>query len=97
MHTSPVLATNAVFVDDPDMGLLRTPLSSIIPCAIRVENTSAVVVIVYKEGITGSHFVVGGIERIMIPFYESLSLPHVIQLDSSGLRQTHLDSSGLGA
>jgi len=82
---SPVLATNAVFVDDPDMGLLRTPLSSIIPCAIRVENTSAVVVIVYKEGITGSHFVVDGIEHIMIPFHVSSVIADVVRLSTVAL------------
>ena len=34
--------TNAVFVDNPNVDLLRDPLSRIIPCAMCIENMSAV-------------------------------------------------------
>jgi hypothetical protein len=43
----------------------------IISWASRVETISADVVIEYNEGITGSHFGVGGIDLMMIPLQVS--------------------------
>jgi hypothetical protein len=50
---------------------LVVPLPKIIAWARRVEKMSAEVDIVYRDGITGSHFDVGGMDLIMIPLQVS--------------------------
>ncbi len=72
-----ICAASAIF-DDADNGLVCEPLSSIIPCAVRVKNISAAEVIDYNEGITGSHFDVGGIEWIIIPLHVSSVIAGVL-------------------
>ena len=61
-------------------------LPRIIPCATRVETMSAEVVIEYNEGITGSHFVVGGIDRMMIPLQVSSDIVEVLKLSTAAFR-----------
>jgi hypothetical protein len=60
-------AARTVFEELPLVVAFEVPLPRIIPWAWSVENISAEVVIEYREGITGSHFVEGGIDLIIIP------------------------------
>ena len=52
----------------------------IIPWAKRVEMMSAEEVIAYREGITGSHFGIGGIDLITIPLQVSSFIADVLRL-----------------
>ncbi len=51
--------TRAV-LEDPEIGFPIIPLS--IPCARRVETRLVDEIIVYRDGMTGSHLAVGGME-----------------------------------
>jgi hypothetical protein len=66
--------------------LLLGSLPRIIPWANRVDTMSAEVVIVYKDGITGSHFAVGGIDLIIIPLQASSDIPEELRLSTAALR-----------
>jgi hypothetical protein len=71
VHPSVTRAANAVFWVVALVVAFPVPLPSIIPWARRVEKISAAVDIEYREGITGSHFEVGGIDRMIIPLHVS--------------------------
>ncbi len=73
VHPSVTLAAKTV-LDNSEVGLLWLPLSRIIPCASKVEIMSTEEVIIYNDGITGSHFAVGGIDRIITPLSHLSSL-----------------------
>jgi hypothetical protein len=68
LHPSFVCAASAV---GEEFVPVVVSLPRIIPWASRVEITSADVVIGYNEGITGSHFGVGGIDLMIIPLQVS--------------------------
>ena len=61
-------------------------LLRIIPWASRVETTSDEEVMAYKEGITGNHFAVGGMDRIIIPLQVSSSNCVVLRLSTAIFR-----------
>src|ERR1700678_1799674 len=63
-----VRATRTVF-NELELGFILRPM--IIPWAKRVKITSAEDDIAYNDGITGSHFAVGGIDLIIIPRHVS--------------------------
>lgn len=66
--------------------LTLVPLPRIIPWARRVEIMSAEVVIEYKEGITGSHFEVGGIDQMIVSLQVSSVIGEVLRLSTAALR-----------
>ena len=55
-------------------------LPIIIPWAKMVDIMSAEEVIAYREGITGSHFGVGGIDQIIIPLHVLSLIADVLSL-----------------
>ena len=57
----------------------------IIPWAKRVEITSAEDDIAYNDGITGSHFEVGGIDLIIIPRHASSLIHRVFGVGTVGV------------
>ena len=65
MHDSVVFAINAM-LDDPVVDLFCIPQVRTISCTISVAKMSAGF-IPYRDRRTGSHFGVGGINRMMIP------------------------------
>jgi hypothetical protein len=60
--------------------LVFASLPMIIPWAKSVEMISVEEDIVYNDGITGSHFAVGGIDQIIIPFQVSSFIADVLRL-----------------
>jgi hypothetical protein len=66
--------------------LVVAPLPRIIPWAKSVDIISAEVVIEYSEGMTGSHFVVGGIEWIITPLQVSSDITWVHKLSTAALQ-----------
>ena len=66
-HPSVVWAASAVLIEPVDVDLSLM----IIPLANSIETISAEELRVYRDGITGSHFAVGGIDQISIPFQAS--------------------------
>jgi hypothetical protein len=66
--------------------LVVAPLPRIIPWAKSVDIISAEVVIKYREGMTGSHFVVGGIEWIITPLQVSSEISWVHKLSTAALQ-----------
>jgi hypothetical protein len=60
--------------------LVFTFLPMVIPWAKSMEIISAEEDTAYNDGITGSHFAVGGIDRIIIPFQVSSFIADVLRL-----------------
>ena len=80
-----VRAANAVFEKlVPSVALIS--LARIIPCADRVDIISDEVAIVYNEGITGSHFAVGGMDQIIIPLQVSSDIVELLRLSTTAFR-----------
>ena len=81
MHPWTVLADRAVFEEliafCPDSCL------RIIPWAERVDMILAEEVMVYSDGMTGSHFVVGGIDQIIVPLQVSSFIGAVVRLSTA--------------
>ena len=88
MHPGPstVRAARAVLEELAPVVDVLVSRPRVIPCASRVETTSEEEDIAYREGITGSHLVVGGIERIIIPLQASSSICVVLRLSTAILR-----------
>jgi hypothetical protein len=80
-----VRATRAV-PEALDASLNGDPLSRTIPWLMRVEIMLEDVVIEYKEGITGSHFVVGGMDLIITPLQASSDITEELRLSSVAFR-----------
>ena len=74
----PIWTARAV-IEEFVLVVILVSLPMIIPCAKRVDTISAEDVIAYNEGITGSHFGVGGIDRIMIPLQVSSDIVDVVR------------------
>lgn len=81
VHPSVARVARAVF--DGVVVLLLGSLPRIIPWANKVDTMSAEVVIAYREGITGSHFAVGGMDQIMIPLQVSSVMVGVLRLSTA--------------
>jgi hypothetical protein len=81
VHPSVVWAARTMFET-----LVVVTLPRIIPWARSVDIMSVEVVIEYREGITGSHFVVGGINHIIIPLQVSSNMTWVLKLSTAALR-----------
>src|ERR1700684_2234513 len=82
VHPSVVRVANAVLEEL----VLPVTLPIIIPWAKRVDMMSAEEVIAYKEGITGSHFGVGGMDRIITPLQVSSFIAEVLRLSTAAFR-----------
>ena len=78
-----VQATKTVFEELP---FILVSLPTIIPWAKRVEIMSAEDDIVYRDGTTGSHFAVGGIDQIITPCQVSSFIIDVPKLSMAALR-----------
>lgn len=52
----------------------------------RVDTISAEDPNAYREGMTGSHFAVGGMDHIMIPLHASSDIREVLRLSTAALR-----------
>ena len=61
-------------------------LPRIIPWSSKVEITSDEEVIAYREGITGNHLAVGGIERMIIPLHASSPICVPLRLSTAIFR-----------
>ena len=70
----------------PVVTLLVASLLIIIPWARRVDIISAEEDIAYRDGMTGSHFGVGGIDQIIIPLQVSSSITEVLKLLTATFR-----------
>lgn len=81
-----VLAANAVFEKFVPIVVLLVSLARINPWADRVDITLAEVAIAYREGITGSHFAVGGMDRIIIPLQVSSVIVELLRLSTAAFR-----------
>jgi len=66
---------------DEDVDLVSTP--RIIPWASNIDTISADEVMVYREGITGSHLGVGGMDLIRIPLQVSSVITDVLRLSTA--------------
>ena len=82
MHESLVLAARAVFGEFA--GLVWR--SRIIACADNVDIMSADDFNAYREGITSSHFVVGGIDLMITPLHASSFIAGVVKLSTITFR-----------
>ena len=84
VHASFAFTARAVFEEFAVvLPLLLASLLIIIPWAKRVEIISADEDITYRDGITGSHFAVGGIDQIIIPFQVSSVIADVLKLSTA--------------
>ena len=84
VHPSFVRTANTVLEEFVD-GLLLGSLARIIPWASRVDTMSAEEVIEYNDGITGSHFVVGGMDLMIIPLQVSSVIAELLKLSTAAL------------
>ena len=82
MHPPVVRAAKAVF-ERFVVPLLDMSLPIIILWAKSVDIISAKEDITYNDGITGSHFGVGRIDQIIMPFQVSSSIAKVLKLSTA--------------
>ena len=83
VHPSVVRAARMVF---KELALALVFPPTIIPWANRVDIISAEEDIAYNDGITGSHFAVGGMDQIMIPHQVSSFIMEVPKLSMAALQ-----------
>lgn len=79
VHPSSSCAVNAV-LEGEEVGSFLLPPLRIMLWARRMEMMSADDVRVYREGITGSHLAVGGMDRIIIPRHVSSFIAVALRL-----------------
>ncbi len=84
-QASITVAANAV-LEELEVGLLSFPQSRIMPCASKCEKMSADEANVYREGMTGNHLAVGGIDRMIIPRHVSSGITVVLRLSTAAFR-----------
>ena len=70
-------------LEEPELALVSLP--TIIPWVKSVEMISADDDNAYRDGITGSHFAVGGIDQIIIPRQASSLITDVLRLSMAAL------------
>ena len=81
MHPSDVRAAKAVVKElAPVTALLVVSLLRIIPWASKVDTTSTEELIAQREGITGNHLAVGGMDRMITPLQVSSVMATVLRL-----------------
>jgi hypothetical protein len=80
------VTASAVFEELVPVVVLPISLERIIPWADRVDVMSAEEAMVYNEGITGSHFAVGGMEQIITPLQVSSVIGIVLRLSTAAFR-----------
>jgi hypothetical protein len=76
---------SAAFDELPPLATLPVSFAIIIPWMSKVDIMSAEVVMVYNEGIVGSHLIVGGIDRIIMPLQASSVIAVVLRLSTAAL------------
>ena len=81
-----VRAARTVFEEPALVVDFTVPFPRVIPCASKVEIISAELVMEYSEGITGNHFIEGGIDLIKIPLQVLSDIAWVLKLSTVTFR-----------